>query len=109
MAIPRLVKELGVDVVLLAIPSATSELVREVAGLCEHAAVTLKVLPSVHETVGGRVTARDIRDLQIEDLLGRQQVDTDLEAVKAMLRGRRVLVTGAGGSIGSEIARQVAR
>jgi FlaA1/EpsC-like NDP-sugar epimerase len=106
--IPRLVGELGVDVVLLAIPSATSDLVREVAELCERAQVTLKVLPSVHETVGGRVSARDIRDLRIEDLLGRQQVDTDLEAVKAMLRGRRVLVTGAGGSIGSEIARQVA-
>jgi FlaA1/EpsC-like NDP-sugar epimerase len=107
-ALPRLVKEQGVDVVLLAIPSATSELVREVAALCEQAQVTLKVLPSVHETVGGKVSARDIRDLRIEDLLGRQQVDTDLEAVKAMLRGRRVLVTGAGGSIGSEIARQVA-
>jgi FlaA1/EpsC-like NDP-sugar epimerase len=107
-AIPRLVKELKADVVLLAIPSATSELVREVAGLCERALTTLKVLPSVHETVGGKVTIHDIRDLRIEDLLGRQQVDTDLDAVKAMLRNRRVLVTGAGGSIGSEIARQVA-
>jgi FlaA1/EpsC-like NDP-sugar epimerase len=107
-AISRLAAELKADVVLLAIPSATSELVREVAELCEQAQVTLKVLPSVHETVGGKVSSRDIRDLRIEDLLGRQQIDTDLEAVKAMLRGRRVLVTGAGGSIGSEIARQVA-
>jgi FlaA1/EpsC-like NDP-sugar epimerase len=108
-AMPRLVAELKADIVLLAIPSATSELVREVAALCEQANVTLKVLPSVHETFGGRVSVRDIRDLRIEDLLGRQQVETDLEAVKAMLRGRRVLVTGAGGSIGSEMARQVAR
>jgi FlaA1/EpsC-like NDP-sugar epimerase len=107
-ALPRLVAELEADIVLLAVPSATSELVREVAALCEQAQVTLKVLPSVHETVGGRVSVRDIRDLRIEDLLGRQQVETDLEAVAAMLRGRRVLVTGAGGSIGSEIARQVA-
>jgi FlaA1/EpsC-like NDP-sugar epimerase len=107
-ALPRLVAELRADIVLLAIPSATSELVRDVAGLCEQANVTLKVLPSVHETFGSRVTARDIRDLRIEDLLGRQQVETDLDAVAAMLRGRRVLVTGAGGSIGSEIARQVA-
>ena len=60
------------------------------------------------EIVGGRVTARDIRDLRIEDLLGRQQVETDLDAVRPLLRGQRVLVTGAGGSIGSEIARQVA-
>jgi FlaA1/EpsC-like NDP-sugar epimerase len=107
-AIPGLVQRLRVDLVLLAIPSATSALVREVAALCEQAAVTLKVLPSVQEIVGGKVTARDIRDLRIEDLLGRKQVETDLEAVAAMLRGRRVLVTGAGGSIGSEIARQVA-
>ena len=107
-AIPRLVEQLHSDVVLLAIPSATSELVRDIAGLCEEAEVTLKILPSVHETVGGKVSARDIRDLRIEDLLGRQQVETDLDAVAAILQGRRVLVTGAGGSIGSEIARQVA-
>jgi FlaA1/EpsC-like NDP-sugar epimerase len=110
-ALPRLVDRFGVDMVLLAIPSATSALVREVAALSERAHVTLKVLPSVQELVGGaasKVTARDIRDLRIEDLLGRKQVETDLEAVAAMLRGRRVLVTGAGGSIGSEIARQVA-
>jgi FlaA1/EpsC-like NDP-sugar epimerase len=107
-SIPRLADRYQAHAVLLAIPSATDDLVREVAAMCERAHVTLKVLPSVHETVGGKVTARDLRDLRIEDLLGRKQVETDLEAVKAMLRGRRVLVTGAGGSIGSEIARQVA-
>jgi FlaA1/EpsC-like NDP-sugar epimerase len=107
-AIPELVERLQATAVFLAIPSATDDLVREVAELCERANVTLKVLPSVYETVGGKVTARDLRDLRIEDLLGRKQVETDLEAVAAMLRDRRVLVTGAGGSIGSEIARQVA-
>jgi FlaA1/EpsC-like NDP-sugar epimerase len=107
-AIPRLVEQRQADLVLLAIPSATSELVRDVAARCEEAHITLKVLPDVHDIVGGRVSARDIRDLRIEDLLGRKQVETDLEAVAAMLHGRRVLVTGAGGSIGSEIARQVA-
>ncbi|HEV8166132.1 MAG TPA: nucleoside-diphosphate sugar epimerase/dehydratase [Actinomycetota bacterium] len=107
-AIPALVEELHADLALLAIPTATSELVREVAALCERARVTVKALPGVHELVGGKVSARDIRDLRIEDLLGRKQIETDLEAVAGMLRGRRVLVTGAGGSIGSEIARQVA-
>jgi FlaA1/EpsC-like NDP-sugar epimerase len=106
--IPQLVDQFQATAVLLAIPSATDDLVREVAEFCERAHVTLKVLPSVYETVDGKVTARDLRDLRIEDLLGRKQVETDLEAVAAMLRGRRVLVTGAGGSIGSEIARQVA-
>jgi FlaA1/EpsC-like NDP-sugar epimerase len=107
-AIPSLVKRLDVDQVLLAIPSATSELVRDVAALCQEAQVHLRVLPSVREIMGGRVTARDIRDLKIEDLLGRHQVETDLDATAAILEGRRVLVTGGGGSIGSEIARQVA-
>jgi FlaA1/EpsC-like NDP-sugar epimerase len=106
--IPQLVEKLNVDQVLLAIPSATSEVVRDVATLCERAHVNLRVLPSVREIVGGRTVARDFRDLQIDDLLGRQQVQTDLEAVAAMLRQRRVLVTGAGGSIGSEVVRQVA-
>ncbi|MGH2571967.1 MAG: polysaccharide biosynthesis protein [Actinomycetota bacterium] len=107
VAIPRLVARLRVDQVLLAVPSAKSEVVRHVAALCEEAGVTLRVLPSVRETVGGRITARDIRDLQIEDLLGRQQVQTDLESVRGILSRRRVLVSGAGGSIGSEIVRQV--
>ena len=74
---------------------------------CEEAGVSLRVLPSVREIVGGRVTARDLRDLRIEDLLGRRQVETDLAAVRQLLRDKRVLITGAGGSIGSEIARQV--
>jgi FlaA1/EpsC-like NDP-sugar epimerase len=94
--------------VLLAIPSAHAEVIREVAELCQSAQVTLKVVPSVREIVGGRVTAGDIRDLRLEDLLGRKQIETDLEAVRSILHGRRVLVTGGGGSIGSEIARQVA-
>jgi FlaA1/EpsC-like NDP-sugar epimerase len=107
-AIPSLVRRLRIDQVLLAIPSATGEVIREVAALCEECDVPLRVLPSVRETLGSRITARDIRDLRIEDLLGRQQVETNLEAVADLLRGRRVMITGAGGSIGSEIARQVA-
>lgn len=107
-SLPRLVSRLKVDQVLLAIPSAVSEVVRDIAALCEEADVPLRVLPTVRETLGGRVQVRDIRDLRIEDLLGRIQVDTDLEAVRALVEGRRVLVTGAGGSIGSEIVRQIA-
>jgi FlaA1/EpsC-like NDP-sugar epimerase len=107
-SIPAIADRLGVDELLLAIPSATSEVVRDVATICEEAQVHLRVLPSVREVVGGRVAARDIRDLRIEDLLGRQQVEIDLTAVRALLAGKRVMITGAGGSIGSEIARQVA-
>ena len=106
--IPRLVQRLAATQVLFAVPSATGDVVSEVAALCEEADVPMRVLPSVREIVGGVVTARDIRDLSIEDLLGRRQVEMDLDSVRDLLAGRRVLITGAGGSIGSEIARQVA-
>lgn len=106
--VPDLVVRYEIDEILLTVPSATSDVVRDVAELCEAAGVSLRVLPSVREIVHGRVTARDLRDLRIEDLLGRQQVHSDLQAVRALFRGKRVLITGAGGSIGSEIARQVA-
>jgi FlaA1/EpsC-like NDP-sugar epimerase len=106
-ALSSIAKRTEADQVLLAIPSATSEIVRDIASRCEEVGLMLRVLPTVRETVGGRITARDIRDLSIEDLLGRQQVEMDDEAVLRMLAGRRVLITGAGGSIGSEIVRQV--
>jgi FlaA1/EpsC-like NDP-sugar epimerase len=99
---------LAVHQVVLAIPSAGPELVRRVAAQAEVAGVALKVLPSVKELIGGRVSVQDVRDLRIEDLLGRQQVETDLEGVRRLLHGRTVLITGAGGSIGAEITRQVA-
>jgi FlaA1/EpsC-like NDP-sugar epimerase len=106
--IPGLVERLSATQVLFAVPSATGDLVGEVAALCEEADVRMRVLPTVREVIGGVVTARDIRDLSIEDLLGRRQVEMDLDAVRDLIAGRRVLITGAGGSIGSEIARQVA-
>ena len=106
--IPELVDRFKVDQVLLAIPSASSPTVREFAELCEQAEVGLRVLPTMKEVVGGRVTARDIRDVRIEDLLGRQQVMIDAHQVRGLLGKKRVLITGAGGSIGSEIARQAA-
>lgn len=102
-----IVKTQEIEQVIFAIPSAPSSLLREVAALADQSEASIRVLPSVQETLGGKITARDVRDLKIEDLLGRQQVSTDLVSVARVLGGRRVLVTGAGGSIGSEIARQV--
>ncbi|MEO8692727.1 MAG: nucleoside-diphosphate sugar epimerase/dehydratase [Acidimicrobiales bacterium] len=102
------VQHFDIDQALLAIPSADQELVRRVSNSAASAGVTLKVLPPVQELLGGTVSVRDARDVRIEDLLGRKQVITDLDSVRRALVGRRVLVTGAGGSIGSEIARQVA-
>ena len=99
---------LGVEQVLLAIPSAGSALIRRVADATAELGVPLKVLPSVTELMNGDPRLQDVRDLSIDDLLGRQPIDTNLGDVRSMIRDRRVLVTGGGGSIGSEIVRQVA-
>jgi FlaA1/EpsC-like NDP-sugar epimerase len=106
--LPRIVAEHGVHQVVLAIAGPAGSLVRRAAALADEAGVPLRVLPGVGEIVNGQVTVQDLRDLRIEDLLGREQIQTDLDAVRGLLHGRRVLITGAGGSIGSEIARQVA-
>jgi FlaA1/EpsC-like NDP-sugar epimerase len=97
-----------VEQAVLAIPSADADVVRRVAVAAEAAGVPLRVLPPMRDLVGGKAKVSDVRDLRIEDLLGRDQVETDYAEVRRLLAGRRVLITGAGGSIGSEIARQVA-
>ncbi|MEA2686953.1 MAG: hypothetical protein QOE93_2148, partial [Actinomycetota bacterium] len=97
------------DTLLVALPSASGELLRELSDLAHDAGLDIKVLPGVGELVGGQVGIRDIRTPTIEDLLGRQPVDTDVASIADYLRGKRVLVTGAGGSIGSELCRQIAR
>ena len=106
--LPRVAAGSTVHQAVLAVTDPATELVRRAADLAEAAQIPLRVLRGVAELVHGHISLRDVRDLRIEDLLGREQVVTDLDAVRRLLCGRRVLVTGAGGSIGSEIARQVA-
>jgi FlaA1/EpsC-like NDP-sugar epimerase len=93
--------------VLLAVPSAPRELVQSVAADAEATGVALRLVPSIEEIVRSGLRLQDVRQVRIDDLLGREQVVTDLAAVGDLIRGRRVLITGAGGSIGSEIAEQV--
>jgi FlaA1/EpsC-like NDP-sugar epimerase len=93
---------------LVAIPSAGAELLREISRIAENAGLAVKVLPRVGDLINGRVGVGDIRDLDLADLLGRRQISTDMAAAAGYLVGRRVLVTGAGGSIGSELCRQIA-
>jgi FlaA1/EpsC-like NDP-sugar epimerase len=102
------VERLRVHRAVLAMPTAGQELVRRVAAGAEEARVPLQVVPEIGDLIRGHVSLQDVRDLRIEDLIGRQQVKTDLEAVHRLLAGRRVLITGGGGSIGAELARQVA-
>jgi FlaA1/EpsC-like NDP-sugar epimerase len=99
----------GATTVILAITKATAELVREIADITEAAGLRFLVLPPLDELIGGRVRLSDIREVDIADLLGRHQIDTNLSEIAGYLTDRVVLITGAGGSIGSELARQVHR
>ncbi|MDP1794798.1 MAG: nucleoside-diphosphate sugar epimerase/dehydratase [Acidimicrobiales bacterium] len=94
---------------IIATPSGSPELVRDVSARASNAGLAIRVLPPVHELVGGSIGIEDIRPLTELDLLGRHEVQTDLAAIAGYLTGKRVLITGAGGSIGSELCRQVAR
>jgi FlaA1/EpsC-like NDP-sugar epimerase len=91
---------------LIAIPSASGNEVRRIVELCKKAKVTFKITPSLVELIDGNVSLAQLRDVQIEDLLGRKVVETDLDEIQEFA-GKTVLVTGAGGSIGSELARQI--
>jgi len=101
--------ETGAKTVVIAIPSASAELVKEVSDRSRELGLAVKVLPPLVETFSTRVDIRDVRDIEVRDLLGRSAVETDIDSIAGYLMGRRVLVTGAGGSIGSELCRQVDR
>jgi FlaA1/EpsC-like NDP-sugar epimerase len=107
--LPEVVRRYCADAVLIAIPSAGADLVRELTERAESLNVEVKVVPPVVELFGRTVSVEDIRPVGHADLLGRREIGIDLAAVAGYLQGRRVLVTGAGGSIGSELCRQVAR
>ncbi|HHX77337.1 MAG TPA: polysaccharide biosynthesis protein, partial [Firmicutes bacterium] len=96
-----------VDEVIIAIPSASRKTVREIVEVCKKVPVKVKILPGVYQLIGGKVSLKKLRDVDIEDLLKREPVNIDLEEIAAYLKGKVVLVTGGGGSIGSEICRQV--
>ena len=96
------------DALLIAIPSATSETIRELTAIAQAVGLEVFVLPGVDELLGA-VSAGDIRPVTEADLLGRHPVDIDIDIIANFLSGRRVLVTGAGGSIGSELCRQIQR
>lgn len=109
-AIPAMVKKHHVQEVVITIPSAGAGAVREIMRYAREAGLRrVRVLPSLNELLAGKVTIQDIRDVHLEDLLGREPVRLDGSRVNAFLEGQTILVTGAGGSIGSELARQLSR
>ena len=105
----KIVGEQGIKVVLIAIPSAHGQKIRSLYDRLAPLGVKVRILPSLRELAGGNISVTRLRNVKLEDLLGRAPVAIDLNAISDYLRGRSVLVTGAGGSIGSEIVRQVIR
>lgn len=98
-----------IEDVIIAMPSADGKVIRLIVDSCKNANVTFKTLPSIGELIDGTLTVSQIKNVEIEDLLGRDPVVLDRELIGGYLTGKRVLVTGAAGSIGSEVCRQVAQ
>jgi FlaA1/EpsC-like NDP-sugar epimerase len=108
--LPRIIREYSPDELLIAIPTASGELRKRVVEAAQPSNVPVKTLPGLYELISGDVDlAGQIRPIQVEDVLGREQVEVDWDRVVAYLRGQTVLVTGAGGSIGAELCRQIAK
>ncbi len=105
----KIVNQYNVDEIIIAIPSATGKQIRSIVERCQKTEVRFKILPGVGDLIDGRVSVQQLRDVDLNDLLGRDPISLDKVQINHYLQGKRVLVTGAGGSIGSEICRQVAR
>ncbi|MGH3345147.1 MAG: polysaccharide biosynthesis protein [Carbonactinosporaceae bacterium] len=108
-SIPWVAGQAGVTTLVIAVPSAHATLMREVSTLAHDVGLAVKVLPGLDALLSPRPHVNDVRDLDLADVLGRRQIDTDLDSIAGYLTGKRVLVTGAGGSIGSELCRQIHR
>ena len=103
----RVVLETGAEVVVVAIRSADKDVIKPVADRASALGVSVKVLPSYAESFSNRADVRDVRDVDMRDILGRAAIDTDLSSIASYVTGKRVLITGAGGSIDSELCRQL--
>lgn len=105
----RLIGSYSIEDVIIAIPTAAGNAMRDIVKSCEHCKVRFKTLPAISDIIEGKISISQIKDVDICDLLGRDPIELDQGAIRNYLEGKRVLVTGAAGSIGSEICRQVAR
>ncbi|OUL36006.1 polysaccharide biosynthesis protein [Nostoc sp. T09] len=105
--IPEVVQSLQIQKVIIAMPTVAGRVIREIVDICKATGVHTCTLPGIHEILNGRVRVDSIRDVRIEDLLRRESVQTDIERVAQFIAGKKVIITGAGGSIGSELCRQI--
>ena len=102
-------KKYEVDEIILAIPSASPKVTRDILRICNQTTCKLKILPGMYQLITEDVSVSKLRDVSIEDLLGRDPIKVDLESVRGFIEGRCIMVTGGGGSIGSELCRQIAK
>ena len=107
--LPELVNDLKVHLIMLALPSSNSREMQRIVGICEATGLPFRSLPGMQDLISGQVSMKDLREVKIDDLLGRESVSLDWNGIKRVVRGHSLLVTGGGGSIGSELCRQVAR
>ncbi|MDD3168075.1 MAG: nucleoside-diphosphate sugar epimerase/dehydratase [Eubacteriales bacterium] len=108
-AIKQLARKHGVDEIIIAIPSANKKAIQEIVNECNKTRCKMKILPGISDLINEKVSISKLRDVDIEDLLGRDPVQVNLREITGYLEGKIVLVTGGGGSIGSELCRQIAR
>ncbi len=109
-SIPQIVEEQAIDLILIALPaSAGSQQLRRVVELCEGTGIPFRMAPRLKDLMAGRASYKELREVSIEDLLGRDPIALDWDILRTGLANKRVLITGAGGSIGSELSRQIAR
>jgi FlaA1/EpsC-like NDP-sugar epimerase len=106
--IPDVVKRLDIEIIMLAVPSARPTQMRHLVGLCEKSGVPFQTVPPLDALMSGMVSINELREVSIEDILGRDPVSLDWEGIRLGLSGKTILVTGGGGSIGSELCRQLA-
>ena len=102
------VSKYGVEKIYFAIPSASAEDTRDILSICNESGCELKILPGIYQLAQSKVTVSSMKDVAIEDLLGREPIETDMGEIADFIRGKTILVTGGGGSIGSELCRQIA-
>jgi len=107
--LPKLVKEMGIEQVVITIAQISRQEILHLIGLCRKIQVSVRIIPGLYDVLQGKVRVTRIRNVQIEDLLGREPVYLDEAQIGQFIAGKKVMVTGAGGSIGAELARQVAR
>lgn len=106
-SIPDIIESLHIRKVIIAMPTVAGQVIRDIVDICQKTGINTFTLPGIHEIINGKVRLDSIRDVRIEDLLRREPIQIDTQSVSEFIQGKRILITGAGGSIGSELCRQI--